>query len=193
MTVQITHGLPAHYNAAAAQLYWQTFGGKLGRVMGPKRSALTYLHRVMRPDQCIVALQGDVLAGIVGYHTAQGSFAGGDSQDMRAVYGWAGSWWRMAMLLRLGQNAADGALLIDGFCVHAAARGQGIGTALLAHAIAHAQDQGFVAVHLDVASSNLRARQFYARHGFVQLGAQPTGALRIVFGFAAVLRLARAI
>jgi ribosomal protein S18 acetylase RimI-like enzyme len=193
MILHLSHGLPPQYRTAAMQLYWQAFGGKLGPIMGPKRRALAYLHRVMRPDQCIAAFQGDALVGIVGYHTAQGSFAGGDSDDMRAIYGWAGSLWRMAILLRLGHTAECGALLIDGFCVMDAARGQGIGTALLAQIIAHAQDQRFTGVQLDVASSNLRAQRFYARHGFAKIGAQPIGALRIVFGFAAVLRMARKI
>ena len=48
----IERGLPDHLRAEAAALYWQAFGGKLGRVLGPEEAALRFLTRVIRADQC---------------------------------------------------------------------------------------------------------------------------------------------
>ena len=71
--IRIDHGLPDHRRPQAAELYWQAFGGKLGRVLGPRPLALTYLARVMRADHCLTALSSDGrLLGIAGFKTAQG-------------------------------------------------------------------------------------------------------------------------
>ena len=43
MRVIIHHGLPDHLRHDAARLYWQAFGGKLGRVLGPERLAFALL------------------------------------------------------------------------------------------------------------------------------------------------------
>ena len=50
---------PAARTSAAPrpQLYWQAFGGKLGRVLGPDARALAFLERVIREDHVIVALE----------------------------------------------------------------------------------------------------------------------------------------
>ena len=54
MRVTIRHGLPEHLRPDAAALYWQAFGGKLGRVMGPNQRALRFLQRVIRADHAII-------------------------------------------------------------------------------------------------------------------------------------------
>jgi hypothetical protein len=92
MTVVLRHGLPDGLRAAAACLYWDAFGGKLGRVMGPRAKALAFLHKALRADHVIVALsdKGELL-GLVGFKTYTGSFAGGDLADLRAIYGWFGA------------------------------------------------------------------------------------------------------
>lgn len=77
------------------QLYWQAFGGKLGRVMGPERLALRFLTRVLRGDHAIVALDAKgVLLGMAGFKTPAGSFAGGEMADVLAIYG--ANWARLA-------------------------------------------------------------------------------------------------
>ena len=52
------HGLPADLRDQAVALYWQAFGAKLGRVMGPEDKALRYLSHVMRLENGIGALDG---------------------------------------------------------------------------------------------------------------------------------------
>ena len=41
--VLIRHGVATAQRAQAARLYWQAFGGKLSRVLGPEDKALAYL------------------------------------------------------------------------------------------------------------------------------------------------------
>lgn len=188
--MQILHGLSEHHRAAAAALYWQAFGGKLGAVMGPQPRALAYLARVMRLDMCIGAVVGDQLVGVVGLQSATGSFAGGTAGDFRAIYGWLRGLWRLPALIWVGGgSAAPQILMIDGFSVALQARSQGVGAALLHAVLTHAQEMGYAAVHLDVIDSNWRARAFYARHGFTLHKRRSIWPLGTIFGFRAVLRL----
>ncbi len=192
MSFQVLHGLPEPYRAAAADLYWQAFGGKLGRVMGPPDRAQTYLRRVLRLDQCFAVVQENALLGIVGLHGDGGTFAGGTARDFGAVYGRLRGLWRLKLLMLVGGKDADaGALMIDGFSVQASARGQGIGAALLKAVFSYARAQGFDTVQLDVVSSNWRARAFYQRHGFTVQSQRKIGPLRFIFGFDSTVRMQR--
>jgi ribosomal protein S18 acetylase RimI-like enzyme len=189
---KVSHGLPEPYRAAAADLYWQAFGGKLGPVMGPPARAQSYLRCVMRLDQCFAIVQDNVLLGIVGLHTETGTFAGGTARDFGAVYGRLRGLWRLKLLMLVANTDPDvGALMIDGFSVQAAARGQGIGAALLKAVVSYARAQGFDAVQLDVVGSNWRARGFYQRHGFVVQSQRKIGPLRLIFGFDSTVRMQR--
>ena len=82
--IHLQHGIPPDQVGAAAQLYWQAFGGKLGRVMGPDARALRYLVRIIQTDHAIAALHNGQLVGMIGFKTPQGSFADGTPADMRA-------------------------------------------------------------------------------------------------------------
>jgi ribosomal protein S18 acetylase RimI-like enzyme len=192
MNVTVRHGLPHDLRDAAACLYWQAFGGKLGRVMGPEPKARAFLNRVMRADHCIVALDdGGQIVGLAGYKTQGGSFAGGTEADLRAVFGRAGAAWRGALLALLGRDTDEDRFLLDGLCVAADLRGQGIGVQLI-EAICHeARVQGYTAVQLDVTDTNPRARALYARCGFQEDSTTQIGALRLIFGFGSTHRMVR--
>jgi RimJ/RimL family protein N-acetyltransferase len=57
-----------------------------------------------------------------------------------------------------------------GMCVDASWRGRGVGTALVAEAIATARNLGAHKVGLQVWPHNEPARRLYRRHGFVEEG-----------------------
>lgn len=178
--------------ADAARLYWQAFGGKLGQVLGPDAAALAFLGRVIREDHCFVALSpaGDLL-GMAGFKSPAGSFAGGGMADMRAVYGWWGSQWRAAALWWLSRETDNDRFLIDGICVVRAARGQGVGTALVAALCAEARARGYPSIRLDVVDTNWRARALYARLGFAVTRTEALGPFRHLFGFSAALTMVK--
>jgi ribosomal protein S18 acetylase RimI-like enzyme len=192
--IHIRFGLPEDHRAAAAVLYWQAFGGKLGRVLGPEPMALRFLQRVMRADHCLTAIDDDGrLLGIAGFKTPESSFAGGSLADLRAVYGRFGGFWRGIALQLLGRDVDNQRFLLDGLCVSDSARGQGLGTALLEAVVAEARSRGYHAVRLDVVDTNTRARALYERRGFVLDHTAGIGPLRLIFGFRAAHTMVRPI
>ena len=190
MTVQL--GLPEAQRAQAAALYWQAFGQKLGRVMGPDARALRYLERVIRTDHVIVALDDGHLVGLVGFKTPQAAFAGGGFGDMWAIYGF-GALWRAGLLRLLERDVDNARFLMDGLCVSQAARGRGVGTALLEAITDEARARGYAAVRLDVIDTNPRARALYERQGFVAVRTAGLGMLRHVFGFTSATTMIRGV
>ena len=133
MGVTIFRGLHTQLRPQAARLYWEAFGGKLGRVLGPDERALRFFQRVIRGDLCFSAVDdGGELIGIAGYKTPAGSFAGGSWDDLTEVYGRWGGRVRWGILWTLGREVDNDRFLIDGICVAKACRGKGVGSRLLA-------------------------------------------------------------
>jgi ribosomal protein S18 acetylase RimI-like enzyme len=182
MDLTVHHHLPHALRDQAARLYWQAFGAKLGRVMGPEPRALKLLNRMIRSDHAIVAVANDRLVGLVGFKTPRGAFANGSFADLWSVYG-LGALWRAALLQMLVREVDNERFLLDGLCVAAEARGQGVGTALLEAVAIEAQARGYRAVRLDVVDTNPRARALYEREGFRVVKESRMGFLRHVFGF----------
>lgn len=188
--VTVQKGLPAALRWRGARLYWEAFGAKLGRVLGPEDRALAFFDRVMRGDHCVIALDtSGALLGLAGFKTVEGSFAGGTWADLRAVYGQFGGLWRGASLWALSREVDNDRFLMDGLCVTASARGQGVGTALVQAICDEALVRGYPSVRLDVVDTNVRARQLYERAGFVATRTQRLGLLRYLFGFTATITM----
>lgn len=181
---EIGRGLPPGGEAAAAALYWEAFGGKLGRVLGPGWRAERFIRRVMSPGHVFSArdLQGHVV-GIVGLRTAAGCFVGGEITDLEAVYGRAGALWRARALGVLAQDLAPGTIAVDGLAVAAQMRGSGIGAALLGRLAEDARREGYARIRLEVIGRNWRARALYERLGFVEVRSLRSPLTAAIFGF----------
>lgn len=191
-TVRLHHGVAPQHRAAAAVLYWQAFGAKLHRVLGPEPLALRYLERVIRADHAICAVGRDGrLVGVAGFRTVSGSFAATGLAEMRAVYGLSGALWRRGVFGLLSHEVENRRFLMDGICVAETARGQGIGSALLDAICDEARRRGFDEVRLDVVDTNPRARALYERAGFVAQHDTSIGLLRHVFGFRSATAMVR--
>jgi ribosomal protein S18 acetylase RimI-like enzyme len=191
-SITVSLGLPPSLRDQAAVIYWQAFGGKLGRVMGPDARAHAFLARVMRADHALVARDATgALLGLAGFKTPQGSFAGGSWSDMRAVYGLAGLAWRLPLLALLSREVDNDRFLLDGICVAPAARGLGVGSALMAAIEDEARARGYAYVRLDVIDTNWRARALYERLGYMGIKTAPLGPLRHVFGFDAAVTMVK--
>ena len=191
MRVQL--GLPDALRPAAAGLYWEAFGAKLGRVMGPEARALSYLTRIMRADHVLVALEGDRLLGLAGFRTPEASFAVGGPEDLAAVYGVVGGAWRGWLMARLASEVDNENFLLDGLCVAPEARGQGVGTALMAAIAAEARARDYPGVRLDVVEDNRRARALYRRLGYDEVRRQGIGWLAPIFGFSGAVTMVKRI
>jgi len=190
--ITVSLGLPPSLRDQAAAIYWQAFGGKLGRVMGPDARAHAFLARVMRADHALVARdETGALLGLAGFKTPQGSFAGGSWTDTRAVYGLAELAWRLPLLALLSREVDNDRFLLDGICVAPAARGLGVGSALMAAIEDEARARGYAYVRLDVIDTNWRARALYERLGYMGIKTAPLGPLRHVFGFDAAVTMVK--
>lgn len=192
MSTTVFRGLHPQLRAQAARLYWEAFGGKLGRVLGPDQRALQFFERVIRGDLCFSAVgDGGELIGLAGYKTPAGSFAGGSWDDLTEVYGPLGGRWRGGVLWALGREVDNDRFLIDGICVARAHRGKGVGSRLLAALYQEAAERGYGAVRLDVIQDNFRARALYERQGFRAVRTEELGVLRFLFGFASSTTMVR--
>jgi ribosomal protein S18 acetylase RimI-like enzyme len=192
MGVTIFSGLHPHLRADAARLYWEAFGGKLGRVLGPDDRALAFFTRVIRTDHCLAALdEQGTLIGVAGFKTPNGSFAGGSWADMTAIYGAFGGRWRGILLWSLNRDLDNDRFLVDGICVARGQRGRGVGTLLLSALCDEAVKRGYPSIRLDVIDANWRARALYERQGFVATRTESLGPLRHLFGFASSTTMVR--
>ncbi|MDB6452430.1 GNAT family N-acetyltransferase [Falsirhodobacter sp. 20TX0035] len=189
--MKILDGLPERHRSAAAELYWQAFGGKLGRVLGPDDRGRDFVRRAIRADHVLAAVEGDRLLGICGFKTARGAFVAADASVMRASYGTLGALWRRHALGLLVQDTDNERFLIDGLCVAEGARNRGVGTALIGAICTKARRQGYAAVRLDVVDTNLDARRLYERLGFRAVGMHRARAAATLFGFAATVTMVR--
>ncbi len=185
--------LPEHHRPAASALYWQAFGPKLARVLGPSARAEVFIARVLSPDHvlCMEEASG-ALAGVIGFRSARGGFVQGGFGDLRAVYG-LGALWRSACFALLARDVERRALIIDGVIVRADLRGQGIGAALIAALSLRAKAMGYAVIRLDVIAQNTRARALYERLGFRVARRQKSRLTAAIFGFDEVLVMERAL
>jgi ribosomal protein S18 acetylase RimI-like enzyme len=182
----IRHGLLPEQIPDAARLYWQAFAGKLGWVLGPDARALAFFSLAIRPDLCLCAVSDDgQLLAIAGLCGPAGGFAGGRPEDLAMIYGHFGAKWRSMAMEAVPRDEDPSRLLIDGLCVDALWRGQGIGSRLIAQAQDLARQGGFAAVQIDVAEQNHPAIRLYQRLGYRIVNRQSTGPLRWLFGVSA--------
>ncbi len=190
----IAKGFQDGERAAIAALYWEAFGGKLGRVLGPARKALPFVAGVLSPEHAYCARTPDgTLLGVAGFKTAQGALVDADWPDMRRHYGLWGAGWRVLALALLERDLDNERFLLDGIFVDAAARGQGVGSRLIEALAGEARDRGYGAMRLDVITGNDRARALYERRGFAAVGEQKLGLFGPLFGFAAATTMVRRI
>lgn len=188
--IRITRGFNENERDLIAALYWEAFGAKLSFGLGPDIKARAFLARVAEPAFSLCARSEDgALLGVAGFKTSEGSLVGGDLSDLRAIYGIFGSLWRATLLSLLERDLEASTLLMDGIFVTEAARGMGVGTALLRAIIQEARAQGCADVRLDVIDTNPRARALYEREGFAPGKVQTLGPLKYVFGFSSATEM----
>ncbi len=190
MTVSVSRGFSDHERAQAAELFWQAFAAKLNRVMGPDTKGLQFFQQALNPDFALVARNSDGrMLGLAGFKTDAGGLAEGSMTDLARVYGWFGATWRGLILGVLERKLQPDVFQMDGIFVDAAARGQGVGTTLLAAIKEEARRTGMREVQLDVIDTNPRARALYEREGFLPKGEETTGPFKYIFGFSKATRM----
>ena len=190
--MRIEPGFAEAERARIAELYWEAFGSKLGRVLGPRRRALRFVAEALDPAHALCARDGDgTLLGVAGFKTARGALVAGGLRSMRATYGLAGAAWRAGLLTLLDSDVDNRRFLVDGIFVAPEARGRGVGTRLIEALVQEARARGHAEIRLEVIDENHRARALYERRGFAAAGHRPLGPLGMVFGFRAATTMIR--
>ncbi|MFF4443313.1 GNAT family N-acetyltransferase [Streptomyces sp. NPDC001502] len=197
-SVEVRRGLPEGAAARVAELYWEAFGGKLGRALGPAEAGRRFIAGHLHPDRAVTALSGGEdgesgesgegarVVGVAGYQLAGRGLVGGDAAAVRAEYGQVRGLYRVLLLALLERTPARGELVMDGIAVDPAERSRGIGGLLLREIEAIAVEQRCRRIRLDVVAENPRARELYEKHGFRAVRVQRTPWLRDVLGFGGV-------
>ncbi len=171
-TVVIEHGLPDALRDQAVELFEDAFGTKMRSAVRDRERRMTFMARVYRAQNALVARRGERLLGMAGLSTRGEPYRGGLaglSWDLRPyvdLLGWAGAAWAV-WGLRLGAHTPkDDEVYLDGLAVATDARGNGIGTRLLAEVNDIARRNGKRFVRLDVIDANPRAQALYERVGY---------------------------
>lgn len=190
-SVEVRRGLPEGAAARVAELYWEAFGGKLGRALGPAEAGRRFIAGHLHADRAVTALsgapgQGGRVVGVAGYQLAGRGLVGGDAAAVMAQYGRVRGLYRVFLLALLERTPARGELVMDGIAVDPAERSRGIGSSLLREIEAIAVEQRCRRIRLDVVAENPRARELYEQHGFRAVRVQRTPWLRDVLGFGGV-------
>ena len=184
MQYTISDGFADELKAHAAKMFWNAFKGKLHPVMRPQAKALAFFQLIANPTHAISAYAEDgSLIGLAGFATKEGAFMAGTIGQMCAIYGYFGGIWRGLFLSILERPQKPKTLLMDGIFVDATARGQGVGSALIAAIKKKARTLGCTSVRLDVIDTNPRAKALYERQGFIAQGTTDIGPFRHIFGF----------
>ncbi len=188
--ITISTGFSDPERPAVAEMYWQAFGAKLGKVLGPADRALAFFTGSLNPDFALTARDsvGRIL-GVAGFKTRDGGLIDGGFRDLSACYGFFPALWRAALVGLLERRVEPGILLMDGIFVTAEARGRGVGTLLLQAIRDEALRRGMSQVRLDVVDNNPRARALYERFGFTARDQEHLGPFRHIFGFSSATRM----
>lgn len=190
--MRIGQGFEEHERARIAALYWEAFGAKLGRVLGPRPRALRFIDHALDPAHALCArAPGGELLGVAGFKTARGALVLGGPKALRAAYGPVGAVWRAGLLNLLESDVDNARFLVDGIFVAPETRGRGVGSRLIEALAQEARARGHDEIRLEVVDENIRARALYERRGFVAAGRRPAGPLRLVFGFRATTTMIR--
>ncbi len=189
----IIQGLPEGHEHAAAMLYWQAFGEKLGKLLGPAKRGTEFFAATINPPAIFAAISPDeTLLGVSAVQLNGKGFTDAGAGDLFRHYG-LGALWRMIPLAMLERTPPSDTLQMDGICVSETARGMGVGTALLDAVFQCARDNNLTKVTLDVINTNPRAKALYERKGFIAKSEESTSILQPLLGFQSATKMVKSV
>lgn len=187
----VVQGLPPGCEIAAATLYWQAFGEKLGKLLGPADRGIGFFADTVNHPAIFAAIAGDgTILGVSAVQINGKGFAKAGMRELFQHYG-ISTLWRVVPLAMLDRSAAADTLQMDGICVDSTARGMGVGTALLDAVFDCARQHNLAKVTLDVIDTNPRAKALYERKGFVAVSEESTSILKPLLGFNFATRMVK--
>jgi len=189
---EIKHGLPSGMESAAAKLYWEAFGGKLDKLLGPSLRGECFFCETINRSSIIAATQDGELLGIVAFKSDGEGLSRAGVKDLFRHYG-IGAIWRLVPLAMLERSSAADTLQMDGVCVSASARGKGVGSALFDALFDYAHEHDYRYITLDVIDTNPRAKALCERLGFEPTKTESTSFLKPLLGFSYATKMRRSL
>ena len=186
--IDICLGGQERHRGVIARLYLHALHEKIAPFLGTGEKAERLLSESLNLDRVLVALRDGRLLGVAGFEQHGRGVFSPRFASMFRIFGWSGGIRLFAMAL-LDRSKSSDTLLMDGLAVVDEARGQGIGTLLLAAIEDHARRLGKRGVRLDVIDTNPLARRLYERRGYRSVKTRAVGLFRFVFSFAAATEM----
>lgn len=184
MNVLIQKGFNLEKVEPVAKLYEEAFGAKFASAISDKAKRIQLLSDCFVPEFSFTAIFEDEVIGLAGFQQPNGSLTGGIG--MKQLIGKLGTLkglWACLVFSLFERKPKSQELVMDGIAVDSRFRGQGIGSRLLDSIIAHAVDNGFEMIRLDVIDSNPRARRLYESKGFIAVNEEHFPYLKWLIGF----------
>ncbi len=183
--LDIVYPLIESQRAPAGLIYYEAFRRKLQPLVGRPAATRAVLTAGLNLTMVLGALADGRLLGVAGLHSHADNFARISLRASVAALGLArGSYaWAALSLFVAGPSCPADELRIAALAVDAAARGQGIGTRLLAAVYDQARHAGCRTVRLEVVDTNTGARALYERLGFTEVKTRRYPFIRNWLGF----------
>lgn len=181
--VMISRGFAEDERTCVADLYWEAFGQKLRLGFVDEQTGIQAVRAGLQPEHVLVARRDGALLGVCGFYGTRSGAVDLTWQSLRRTLSIPAAVRASIVLAVLSRSARTNSLVLDGICVDRAARGLGVGTALLDAASDYARTVGARSVQLSVVDGNPRARALYERQGFRPVDGGALGVLSVVYGF----------
>ena len=191
--VRILHSLEEQHVHSAIAIFYEAFAEKFHIGFSNAEQVYRLFHDSLNRDNCIVALQGHELLGILTYQTTQVEFF---HLRVGALLGrfWPWRALRMALnLVLLDESAKPNEFIVSSISVSEQSRGLGVGTRLMNAAEELARESGKNLMSLGVVGQNKDARRLYERLGYRVTATSRGRLIRWVTGDSVVHRMEKSL
>lgn len=166
MTI-LQFSIPESQRMKAAEIIYEALGTKLRPIFGPKEKCIPLFFEYLCDERLVVALENETIMGVAGL-----LYDGKDFIDISFWQLLRRVKWRIFTFLFVNlvyfSDVKQNEILISVLAVDSAARGKGIGNALMNFVIDFARSHQCNKVSLYVVDTNKRAKAFYEKVGLVE-------------------------
>jgi len=193
--IAVGRGFAEAERPVLAGFLWDAFEAKFRRVLRDREAAAAVLGSGLRPQGVLTARRDGVAVGVALLKDRTGlTPVRASLRSFVSAYGPVSGTLRAGLLGVLDEAIPPGVLAIDAVAVASAARGNGVGTLLLALAEKVARTRGHGTLMLEVVTDNTGARRLYERLGFSVVSTTRAGpVVRRAFGITGYHRMHKAV
>ena len=166
MPIDIQRGISSNHRIPIAKIFFESFEGILGQIMGNSRKATKLISKLIREERILAALNGTRVVGFAGLNYQGKRFMKFNFTEIARVYGLATIRVLLFFLIDLFDKNLPHQLHLEVLAVEKSQRSQGTGTKLLLSTIDFARKKGFKQIRLQVKNTNPKAKKLYENIGF---------------------------